>query len=342
MVTFAQSLGKCQYKTCAEKTYRGLEVVMSDDVRLLRKVAILYYKNDFTQHDIALRLGISRQSVGRALQRARELGIVHIEIDAGAAYEADLEASLEATFGLEEAIVVLPNADTDEAIKQAIGKGAAEFMQRRVRSGNVIGMAWSTTIYQLVQHMQPTDTENVTVVGLIGSSHGTSYPTHAEYILHRMAEMCRGTAMLLAVPAVVERAEIKASLLSDSRVGAIFDLARRSDIAVFGIGDLSPNSSPYKAGDVTEAMLLHLKANGAVGDVCGQFIDAAGVPFDPDLEERTIAVELSTLRTLKLSVAVAGGKHKVDAMIGALHGKYCNVLVTDQATAQLILERENA
>ena len=315
---------------------------MSDDVRLLRKVAILYYKNDLTQNDIARRLGISRQGVGRALQRARELGIVRIEIDTGAAYEADLETQLEARFGLEEAIVVLPSADTDEALKQAIGKGAAEFMQRRVSSGIVIGMAWSTTIYELVQHMQPTSTENVTVVGLIGSSHGTSYPTHAEFILHRMAEMCGGTPKLLAVPAVVERAEIKTSLLSDSRIAEIFDIARHADIAVFGIGDLSLNSSPFKAGDVTEAMLHRMKAEGAVGDVCGQFIDAAGVPFDPDLSERTIAVELNILRTLNLSVAVAGGERKVEAILGALHGKYCNVLVTDQATARLVLEREGA
>ncbi len=315
---------------------------MSDDVRLLRKVAILYYQNDLTQNDIARRLGLSRQSVGRALQRARELGIVRIEIDSGAAYETDLETRLETHFGLEEAIVVLPSADTDEALKQAIGKGAAEFMQRRVRSGNVIGMAWSTTIYELVQHMQPTDTDNVTVVGLIGSSHGTSYPTHAEFILHHMAEMCGGTSRLLAVPAVVERPEIKASLLSDSRIAEIFELARHSDIAIFGIGDLSPNSSPYKAGDVTESMLSRMKAEGAVGDVCGQFIDSAGRPFDPELNERTIAVELSALRLRKLSVAVAGGERKVDAMLGALHGKYCNVLVTDQATARMMLERDGA
>ena len=315
---------------------------MTDDVRLLRKVAILYYKNDMTQNDIARRLGISRQSVGRALQRARELEIVRIEIDAGEGYEADLETLLETHFKLKEAIVVLPDTDTDEALKQAIGKGAAEFMQRRIASGSVIGMAWSTTIYELVQHMQPTSTEGVTVVGLIGASHGTSYPTHAEFILHRMAEMCGGTPMLLAVPAVVERPEIKTSLLSDSRIAEIFDLARHADIAVFGIGDLSLNSSPFKAGDVTEAMLHRIKAEGAVGDVCGQFIDSAGVPFDPDLSERTIGIELGILRTLNLSVAVAGGERKVDAILGALHGKYCNVLVTDQGTAKRILERENA
>ena len=42
--------------------------------------ARLYYESNLTQAQIAQRLNVSRPSVSKMLARARELGIVHIEI----------------------------------------------------------------------------------------------------------------------------------------------------------------------------------------------------------------------------------------------------------------------
>jgi len=46
----------------------------------LLAVARLYYEDDLSQQQIADRLGVSRSTVSRLLQLAREQGIVHIEI----------------------------------------------------------------------------------------------------------------------------------------------------------------------------------------------------------------------------------------------------------------------
>ncbi|NPV68426.1 MAG: sugar-binding transcriptional regulator [Anaerolineae bacterium] len=311
---------------------------MSDENRLLVKVATLYYKNRLTQNEIADRLGISRQSVGRILQRAQELGIVQIKIHAPTAYASDLEYLLETEFKLKEAIVVEPLTETDEAIKEAIGKAAADFIQRRLKSGDIIGLSWSTTVYQCALHMEPVNVRGVTVVGLNGSLNVTTYPTHAEFVIHRMAEACGGTPVLLAAPMFVDRPDIKQSLLTDSKIAQALALARQSNFAVFGIGDLSEQSSPFKAGYVTLEMLEHFKQRGVAGDICGRFIDINGNPCLSDIAERTIAVELEDLRKKPLSVGVAGGLRKARAILGALHGQFCNVLITDAFTAQVILE----
>jgi len=312
---------------------------VGDDARLLAKVATLYYKSQLSQHEIAHRLGMSRQTAGRLLQRARDLGIVHVEIRSPLSYASELEWALEEAFGLAEAVVVQPHADTDESIKEAIGKATAEFVQRRIKDNDILALSWGTTVYQCALHMQPTRTRNVTVVELNGSLNRTSFPTHAEYVIHRMAEMLGGKPVILGAPMFVERPDIRASLLSDSRVAAAFELACQSNFALFGIGDLSEHSSPYKAGFVDEETLQRLRAEGIVGDIGGRFYDAQGNPRAPDLAERTIAVELSNLRAKALSVGLAGGLRKVDAIRGALHGKYCNVLITDEQTASALLER---
>ena len=95
-----------------------------NDLRLLTKIATLYYSNDLTQEEIADRLGLSRQKIGRLLTQAKREGVVQISIHSPLLFSAELEYQLEQRFGLAEALVVEPRADTESAIKEAIGEAA--------------------------------------------------------------------------------------------------------------------------------------------------------------------------------------------------------------------------
>jgi DNA-binding transcriptional regulator LsrR (DeoR family) len=53
----------------------------SDDIRLIVKIAQLYYEQDMTQAQIARELGIYRTTISRLLKRGREQGIVTIAIN---------------------------------------------------------------------------------------------------------------------------------------------------------------------------------------------------------------------------------------------------------------------
>ena len=48
----------------------------SDDIRLIVKIAQLYYEQDMTQAQIARELGIYRTTISRLLKRGRELAQV--------------------------------------------------------------------------------------------------------------------------------------------------------------------------------------------------------------------------------------------------------------------------
>lgn len=56
-----------------------------------------------------------------------------------------------------------------------------------------------------------------------------------------------------------------------------------------------------------------------------------------DINSRTVGIDLKDLRHKEKSILVAGGQRKVDAIRAALIGKYANILVTDQFTAQALL-----
>ena len=137
---------------------------------------------------------------------------------------------------------------------------------------------------------------------------------------------------------MVDRREIKDSLVSDSRIAAALELGSQATLAIFGVGDISERSSLYKTGYVDDTLLKQLQQAGAVGDICGRFYDRQGKICLPEVDARTIAVELESLKNKSVSCAVAGMPHKADAILGMLKGGYCNVLITDEETAGIILK----
>ena len=73
---------------------------------------------------------------------------------------------------------------------------------------------------------------------------------------------------------------------------------------------------------------------GAVGDICLRFFDNSGIPVATPLDDRVIGMELQQLQRVNRAIGVAGGARKLDAIRGALEGRWINVLITDRLTAE--------
>jgi deoxyribonucleoside regulator len=313
-----------------------------ENARLLTKVATLYYKSQLSQLEIARRLGLSRQTVGRLLQKALNSGIVRIDIQSDLSYASELELRLEETFGLKEALAVSTPNTAPEAIQADLGRAAAGFLERRVRDGDILGVvSGSTTVYQCARQLKPARLPNLTVVSLTGSAPRSPSPTNFENLSYLVGKALGGKIVLLPAPAFVERADIKTSLFSDSNIASIIELGHRANFALFGIGPISEDASPYRQGFVEHALLKIMQKEGCVGEICGHPFDIHGESCSPELSARSIAIELDNLRQKDLAVAVAGGHNKLDAIWGALQGQYLNVLITDEETATALLERAN-
>lgn len=78
---------------------------------------------------------------------------------------------------------------------------------------------------------------------------------------------------------------------------------------------------------------------GAVGDICLHYFNQAGQPISTPLSARVIGMSLAQLKGVKHRIGVAGGKRKLDAILGSLNGSWINVLITDRSTARGLLEK---
>ena len=112
----------------------------SDDIRLIVKIAQLYYEQDMTQAQIARELGIYRTTISRLLKRGREQGIVTIAINYDYNENLWLEQQLKQKFGLKEAVVVSCDSEQEDEQLTMMGVHGAQLLERLLEPGEIIGV----------------------------------------------------------------------------------------------------------------------------------------------------------------------------------------------------------
>src|ERR1700751_2746300 len=89
------------------------------DLRLMTRVARLYYEDRLIQSEIATKLGITQVAVSRLLKKAEENGIVRTTVVTPPGAFAELEETLEQRFGLSQVIVGEAPGDWEEGFLAA-------------------------------------------------------------------------------------------------------------------------------------------------------------------------------------------------------------------------------
>lgn len=315
-----------------------------DELRLMTKVARLYYERDLTQPEIAAQLDLSQATVSRLLKRAKQEQIVRITVNVPTGAYPEMEEALQKIYGLKEAVVV-DSVEDDDQILRDIGAAAAFYLESTLKPGEIIGISsWSATILAMVDAMhplsRPADIQLVQILGGIGNPAAAVY---ASRLIDRLATLVRGQATLLPAPGVAGSVDGKQVLLEDKFVQDALVLFDKVSLALVGIGTVEPSGLLASSGNVFSPQELDvLRAAGAVGDICLRFFDRQGVPVATPLDARVIGMAPDQLRQVKRAVALAGGKRKLAAIRAALLGGLVNVLITDRFTAQHLIAPQGA
>jgi DNA-binding transcriptional regulator LsrR (DeoR family) len=305
---------------------------------LLAQVAGLYYEESLTQAEIARRIGISRSSISRLLQEGREKGVVEIIIHYPWKRVSALERRLIQTFGLSDARVLQTQDQPYEEMLNGLGILAARYIENILSKDMILSISWGTTVCHVVKALRPARQFPITVVQMTGLVDTGSSHTDGLELARLLANIYGGEHRYLHAPLIVEDANIREALLQEPSIRETLALARRADIALLGIGTMEPElSSLIRTGYLDHEELNKLKARGVVGDICGQHYDRKGRVMEIGLNRRFIGIELEALEDIPHVIAVAGGKAKAQAILGALRGDFIKILVTDSAATEEVL-----
>lgn len=314
----------------------------NDQIRLMTKIARMYYVQNIRQTQITERLNLHQSTVSRLLKKALDSGIVRISIASQSGVHLDLEEALENRFGLKQAVVVDTVSTSEEQLARDLGSAAAFLLESFVRGHQTIGISsWSAALLEMIHSFHPTtDGEGTRIVQILGGMGNADAQMHATYLAERLASLIGGSSVLLPAPGITSSAKAKEVLMREQYVQAAVKLWDVLDTVIVGIGALEPSRLLMSSGNIfTQDERASLIKQGAVGDICLHYFNAAGEPIPTALSSRVIGMSLAQLKGVKHRIGVAGGKRKLDAIHGALNGQWINILVTDRATARALLER---
>ena len=306
----------------------------------LVQVAHLYYDENLSQQEIADRLKVSRSLIAQYLQRAKDAGIVRIQIVDPDNACLDVAAALKVATGIRQ-VTVVPNPRGSEALTaRAVAEAAAGFINDTLRDGATFGLAWGRTINLVVDLLKPSLAHGVDVLPLMGECGHSGLYSQMNQLVMRAAEHLQARAQFLSLPIVVSSPELRAVLEKEAGLREVIARWDRVDLACVGIGVVPP--VPGMVVYIGEEYLPRLAAAGAVGDVCGIYYDRHGRIVKSGLEDRIIGIHHHQMRGVGCLAGVAWGEDKADAVLGALRTGLLSALFIDRAMAERMLVKIRA
>ena len=312
--------------------------VLDDSDAFICEVCWHYYVNEMTQAQVASLLGVSRLRVNQSIQKAKSLGMIKVQIESPFLTRIELQERLQREFGIPKVLVAPARRDSYDYHVPA-GAALANYLIERLRSRawRKVGVAWGMTLQTAIDRLPRLPYPDLEIVSMIGgTTAGASF--NAFGIASGFAQRFSARYSLLAAPIFLSEGVRRDVFLAQASFAEHMRKCEALDAAVLVVGDISPRSYLISTGLPPEIAPADLIAGGAVGDLLGRFLDRNGADVRPDLAERTLGVDLDQLARIPEKILAAAGPHKVAIIRAVARRGLIDTLITDDATAGLLVE----
>ncbi|MCT4706681.1 sugar-binding transcriptional regulator [Enterobacteriaceae bacterium H16N7] len=310
----------------------------AQDYELLTEIAVAYYCEEVTQEEIANKFGFSRIKVGRLLKRAKEAGIVEINVRYHPVFSTRLEQQMLERFPVSRALIALDHPDEDEQRSQ-VATLVSGYLANSLRDNTVVAVGQGRNVAAVAEASGTIQQRDCRFICGIGGTHRPGDVINADHISRLLAKKFGGTSESLYAPAYVEDSELKEALLKTGTVKQTLDRARKADIALVGIGDMNEDSYMVQLGWFTPQEINAASMNqGVIGDIAGyDFFNAKGEHVNTMMDSRVIGLSVEELRKIPCVIAIASESTKAVAIMGALRTGVIDIIATSARNIRTIL-----
>jgi DNA-binding transcriptional regulator LsrR (DeoR family) len=298
----------------------------------------LYYVAGNTQDEIARKLGVSRQSAQRLVSLAVSQKLIKVRLDHPIAQCMELSHRLKARFDLETCEVVPSDPESSSSTLGIAQAGAGE-MERCLKSVHprILAVGTGRTLRACVAQLTPMDCPQHRIVSLVGNMASDGSASAYDVII-RIADTVNAPHYPMPLPVIATTTEERSILQNQKPVRSILELARQADATFVGIGQMGDDVPLLDDGFITREELRAYKKAGAAGEIVGWVYDREGVIIDGFTNDRVASAPIQA-NSEKPVFGIAAGHNKVDAILSALRGRLINSLITNELTAELLLDR---
>jgi DNA-binding transcriptional regulator LsrR (DeoR family) len=296
----------------------------------------LYYIAGKTQDEIARALNGSRPSAQRLVSLCRTEGLISFRLNHPIAACMSLAERLNDRYGLTHCDVVPSDGDADATFAH-VTEAASIVLERMLRKDEPLLIAVGTgrSVRASAARVAPMSRPLHRLVALAGniSPDGSASRFNA---LDKLAELTGAQAFPLPLPMHATDGAQRDLMLAIDCVAQAFRMAEEADLWLMGLSQFDPEGPLYRDGFITRDELLDLMRCQAVGATLAWAFDARGRILDHPVNRRVTSVRPGP--STRPRICVAHGARKVRALRAALEGGLVNGLVTDEATAQALME----
>lgn len=157
-----------------------------------------------------------------------------------------------------------------------------------------------------------------------------------EVVMH-LSERTGAEAYPVPTPVVASSVKERKLLQTQQAFVTVESLVDRAKVTFVGIGNIDWNAPLHESGFINDKEIAELIELGAVGEVAGWAYDKHGTLLTKGTNTRIAGVLLEQ-PVRRLTIGVAGGLHKQEALLAALKGRLINGLITDESVAESIIE----
>lgn len=333
------------------------EARLLGDERFLRKVAYSYYENGNSQEAIADAENCSRQTVGKAIQKAKERGIVRISIvpDMRTGYIRNLSREVRVQLDLEDLVLVpgysmnsvMSNQTIDEVIVD-LTTTAAEYLDQMITDSDILAVSGGTTFMRnLVRYLKPTKVlPHLQVVATIGFVEAHAAFGDANVIAFDIAQAYGATHLWFPCPAFAQTPEQLRTVRQLPIVKETYEMMTRASIVVMGLWTPNSNDKMIMRGILTPEQVEKITSYKPAVDINHWVFDEQGRCINELMQPQPYllsGMEIPRLKdrikndNLKVILIAGGSPSYVPAIRAALNAELANILITDHVTAQLLL-----
>lgn len=288
--------------------------------------ARLYYEDDLTQAEIAKRLGVSRPIVSKMLARAREVGIVHIEIRGGDEQDSDVLEQLQHKYGLTGGLVL---SNSRDALEQA-----ARYLAMETAADKNLGLGWGYLAGDIVEKMSATKlhTQEGFIYPLIGYAHFNLNGYHPDKLVRIWGDAMGRVPYYLNCPALpdsIEERDLLEATADYQVVQALWSQMDASIIFLRNFPSVPDEGTATRFGDA-------LQKQRAVGSFLSYYFNDRG-EFISGNNDYCLHISLASLRRCRKIIGV-GLNVGTRALRGALATGLITHLIVSREQAQELLD----
>jgi deoxyribonucleoside regulator len=338
----------------------GGEARLLGDDRFLRKVAFLYYEDGRSQEAIAETEFCSRQTVSKALQKAKERGIVRISIvpDLRTGYLRNLSRDVRVQLGLEDLLLVpgrnintIASTDHFEDVVTEITSAAADYLDQMLADTDILAISGGRTFMRnMIRYLKPSRIlPHLQVVATIGFVESRTSSGDANMVAFDLAEAYGANHLWFPCPAFLPNRDQVERTRQFPVIREAYEMMTRASVIVMAVWTPGTNKDLLARGILTQDQLETIETyrpvadiNHWVFDVNGQCINDMFSPFPYTLSGLEIPSLKEKIRqhNAKVILVTGGSPSYVPAIRAVLKAGLVNILITDHMTAQLLLIEE--